>query len=33
MEDKEFIVYINIETGVEEKIFMLLDTPGGTFAI
>ncbi len=33
IEDREFIVYINIENGNEEKIFMLLDTPGGTFTI
>ena len=31
--DKNFIVYINIENGREEKIFMILDTPGGTFTI
>ena len=28
-----FIVYINIENGREEKVFMVLDTPGGTFTI
>ena len=33
LEDREFIVYINIENGKEEKIFMILDTPGGTFTI
>lgn len=33
MEDRTFIVYINIENGKEEKIFMVLDTPGGTFTI
>lgn len=33
IEDRDFIVYINIETGKEEKIFMILDTPGGTFTL
>lgn len=33
MDDKNFIVYINIENGREEKVFMILDTPGGTFTI
>lgn len=33
MDEREFIIYINIENGKEEKIFMLLDTPGGTFTI
>lgn len=33
MHDKDFIVYINIENGKEEKIFMILDTPGGTFTL
>lgn len=33
IEDRNFIVYINIENGKEEKIFMILDTPGGTFTI
>lgn len=33
MNDKNFIVYINIENGREEKVFMILDTPGGTFTI
>ena len=33
MNEQEFIVYINIENGKEEKIFMILDTPGGTFAM
>lgn len=31
--DQYFIVYINIENGKEEKIFMLLETPNGTLAI
>lgn len=31
MQDRDFLVYINIENGKEEKIFMVLDTPGGTF--
>lgn len=33
MHDRDFIVYINIENGKEEKIFMILDTPGGTFTL
>ena len=33
MDDRTFIVYINIENGKEEKIFMVLDTPGGTFTM
>ena len=33
MEEREFIVYINIESGKEEKIFMILETPGGTFTL
>lgn len=33
MNDRDFIVYVNIENGKEEKIFMILDTPGGTFTL
>lgn len=33
VDDKEFLVYINANTLVEEKIYILLDTPGGTIAI
>lgn len=33
IKDQDFIVYINVENGKEEKIFMVLDTPGGTFTI
>lgn len=33
IEDQTFLVYINIENGKEEKIFMLLDAPNGTLAI
>lgn len=33
VDDRDFIVYINIENGKEEKIFMILDTPNGTFTI
>ena len=28
--DKEFLVYINVETGKEEDILVILNTPGGT---
>ena len=33
IEDKRFLVYINADTLVTEKIYILLDTPGGTLAI
>lgn len=33
IDDNYFLVYINIENGKEEKIFMIIDTPGGTLAI
>lgn len=33
VEDKEFLVYINTETGKEEDILVILDTPGGTLTI
>ena len=33
IEDKKFLVFINSETIVTEKIYILLDTPGGTLAI
>lgn len=33
IDDKEFLVYINANTLQEEKIYILLDTPGGTMAI
>ncbi|MBO5478105.1 MAG: germination protein YpeB [Clostridia bacterium] len=33
VEDKTFLVYINANTLVEEKIYILLDTQGGTIAI
>ena len=33
IEETEFLVYINVEDGKEEKIFMIIDTPGGTLAI
>ena len=31
--ENNFIVYINVENGKEEKVFMIIDTPGGTLAI
>lgn len=31
--ENNFIVYVNAETGKEEKIFMIVDTPGGELAI
>jgi germination protein YpeB len=33
VEDKEFLVYINAETGEEEKIYMIIDTPNGKLAM
>ena len=30
VDDKEFLVYINVETGKEEDILVILNTPGGT---
>ena len=33
IDENNFIVYINVEDGKEEKIFMIIDTPGGTLAI
>lgn len=31
--ENEFIVYVNIETGEEEKIFMILNTPNGVLTV
>lgn len=33
VEDKEFLVYINVETGKEEDVLVILDTPGGTLTV
>lgn len=33
VEDKEFLVYINTETGKEEDILVILNTPGGILTI
>ncbi len=33
VEDKEFLVYINTDTGKEEDILVILDTPGGTLTV
>ena len=33
VEGKDFLVYINCETGNEEDILVILDTPGGTLTI
>ncbi len=33
VEEKEFLVYINAETGKEEDILVILDTPGGTLTV
>lgn len=29
IDDREFLVYVNAKTGLEEKILIILDTPGG----
>ena len=31
--EREFLVYINVETGKEEDILVILDTPGGTLTV
>lgn len=31
--EKEFLVYVNANTAVEEKVFIILETPGGTLTI
>lgn len=33
IQDKEFLVYINVETGKEENILIILETEGGTLTI
>ena len=33
IEDREFLVYVNAKTGLEEKILIILDTPGGILTI
>ena len=33
VDDKEFLVYINVETGEEEDILVILNTPGGTLTM
>lgn len=33
VEEKEFLVYINVDTGKEEDILVILDTPGGTLTV
>lgn len=33
VEDREFLVYINVETGVEEDVLIILNTPNGTLTL
>ena len=33
VKNKEFLVYINVETGKEENILVILETPGGTLTV
>ena len=33
VEDRDFLVYINVETGKEEDVLLILDTPNGTLTV
>lgn len=33
VEDREFLVYINVETGIEEDVLIILNTPNGTLTL
>ena len=33
VQDREFLIYINVQTGKEEDILVILDTPGGTLTV
>ena len=33
VENRNFLVYINVETGEEEEILVILETEGGTLTI
>lgn len=33
VDEREFLVYVNVENGVEENILVILDTPGGTLTM
>ena len=33
VEDREFLVYINVDTGNEEDVLIILDTPNGTLTV
>ena len=33
VEDREFLVYINVENGKEEDVLVILDTPNGTLTM
>ncbi len=33
VEEKEFLIYINVENGKEEDVLVILDTPGGTLTM
>lgn len=33
VDDKEFLVYVNVKTGKEENILVILETPGGTLTM
>ena len=33
VEDRQFLVYINVETGKEEDVLVILETPDGTLTM
>ena len=33
VEEREFLVYINVETGKEEDVLVILETPNGTLTM
>ena len=33
VENRDFLVYINVETGKEEDVLLILDTPNGTLTV
>ena len=33
VEEREFLVYINVESGKEEDVLLILDTPNGTLTV
>ena len=33
VDDRQFLVYINVETGKEEDVLVILETPNGTLTM